>query len=63
LTIAISSNGWQVRAVMRRMHGEFLAMAYPPETNRFLELNPVDWLMLFAGVVLTAIVAALFLIR
>ena len=37
-------------------------MAYLSETNRFLELNSVDWLLLFAGVALTAIVTLLFLI-
>jgi hypothetical protein len=38
-------------------------VAYPPETGRFLELDPSDWLMLFAGVVLTAIVVLLFLMH
>jgi len=38
-------------------------MAYPPETGRLFELNLVDWLILFAGVVLTAIVALLFAVH
>ncbi len=38
-------------------------MAYPPETSRLFELNLVDWLILFAGVALSAIVASLFLIH
>jgi hypothetical protein len=32
-------------------------MAYLQESSRFLELNLVDWLILLAGVALTAIVA------
>ena len=38
-------------------------MAYLQESGRFLELNLVDWLILFAGVVLTAIVALLFAVH
>ena len=38
-------------------------MAYLRESGRLFELNLVDWLMLLAGVTLTAIVALLFLIH
>jgi hypothetical protein len=41
------------------LDSESLVMAYLQESGRFLELNLVDWLILFAGVALAAIVASL----
>jgi hypothetical protein len=38
-------------------------MAYRREVGRFLELNVVDWLILFGGVSLVAMATLLFLIR
>jgi hypothetical protein len=38
-------------------------MAYRREVGRFLELNVVDWLILFGGVGLIAMATLLFLIH
>lgn len=38
-------------------------MEYLPEGGPFFELNVVDWLILLAGVALTAVVTLLFLVH
>src|SRR6266542_2007897 len=45
---------------LRRLSSESLVMAYLQESGRFVELNIGDWLILFAGVALAAMVASLF---